>query len=277
MSYRFIDTHCHLDVVHRMNFDDLLTSEEILFIKKEVENIKLLGVSDFICVGTNVVVSKNAVALAREIDGVWATVGLHPTDVHADWKKDIKAFKELLAHDHLKKIVGIGEIGIDLFRDSSLLLAQQDLLKAQIDLALENNLPIVFHIRDELGVDRSAEHVLRIIDMFGSEIKGVIHCFQQSLAMAKEFTARGLYLGIDAPIDYPKNEWLREVVRQIKLEHLVIETDAPFLPPQKLRGQKNTSAAVVYIAQQIAQLKECSLEQVAQTTTANALKIFKIF
>ncbi len=274
MLKRFIDTHCHLDVVNRMNFDDLLTESEILQIKNDVKSMQAQSISDFICVGTNVTVSKNAVALANNISGVWATVGLHPTDVHAQWRDNVRTFAQLIKQDTHKKIVGVGEIGIDLFRDETLLASQQDLLKAQIELALEHKLPIVFHIRDHIGVDRSAEHTLNIIDLYGKEIRGVIHCFQQSLTMAKEFVDRGFYLGIDAPIDYPKNEWLREIVRQISLESLVLETDAPFLPPQKLRGQKNTSLAIPYIAEQIAQLKGVEVDEVARVTTQNAEKLF---
>ncbi|MBM3894448.1 TatD family deoxyribonuclease [Candidatus Dependentiae bacterium] len=275
-SFKFIDTHCHLDVVLRMNFDDLLTQREIAQISETVLQMQRLGISDFVSVGTNLVVSKNSVSLAHAIPGVWATIGLHPTDVHDDWRSDVNEFKKMLAADDRRKIVAVGEIGIDLFRDASLLSKQQDLLKAQIELALEYNRSIVFHIRDHIGVDRSAQHTLEIIDLYGKQIRGVIHCFQQSLDMAQEFVNRGFYLGIDAPIDYPKNEWLRDVVRKIPLRSLVLETDAPFLPPQKLRGQKNTSLAIPYIAEQIALLKNCSIEEVARVTTENAISLFGI-
>lgn len=276
MSLNYIDTHCHLDVLLRMNFDVLLEQSEIDAIGDLIQRAEKKGVADLICVGTNVPVSRNAFALANYYSGVWATIGLHPTDVHSDWRDDIAVFKQMLQEDEQKNIVGIGETGIDLFRDVSLLPLQKDLFKAHIELALEHDLPLVFHIRDQIGVDRSAEHALRILEEYGKNVRGVMHCFQQSQAIADEALARGLYLGVDAPIDYPKNDWLRSIIAAAPLERLVLETDSPFLPPQALRGTKNVPEAVVYIASKIAELKNCTQEEVAVATTANARRLFSI-
>lgn len=276
MVARYIDTHCHLDIMLRMDFDSILHPREIEEIHDLIGRSQAVGVSDFICVGTNLSVSMNAVALARRYQGVWATVGLHPTDVHDRWRDDLVHFKKLLAADEERKIVAVGETGIDLFRDASLLARQQDLFKAHIELALEYNRPLVMHIRDQVGVDRSAEYALKILEEYGAGVRGVMHCFQQSQSIADEALARGFYLGIDAPIDYPKNDWLRSIVARAPLDRLVLETDAPFLPPQALRGTKNVPEAVVYIASKIAELKGCSQEEVATATTANACQLFGI-
>ena len=276
MSVNYIDTHCHLDVLLRMNFDEILQQREIDAIGDLIQKAERKGVTDLISVGTNVPVSRNAVALANCYSGVWATVGLHPTDTHENWREDMKIFKQLLNEDEQKNIVGIGETGIDLLRDPSALELQKDVFKAQIELALEHELPLVLHIRDQIGVDRSAEHALRVLEGFGKGIKAVLHCFQQSQAIADEAIARGFYLGVDAPIDYPKNEWLRSIIAVAPLERLVLETDSPFLPPQALRGTKNVPEAVVYIASKIAELKGCTQEHVAAVTTANARRLFSI-
>lgn len=276
MSVNYIDTHCHLDVLLRMNFDDLLQQREIDAIGELIQRAERKGVTDLICVGTNLTVSRNAVALANYHSGVWATIGLHPTDAHEKWRDDVKAFKQLLDEDEQENIVGIGETGIDLLRDPSQLELQKDVFKAQIELALEHDLPLVLHIRDQIGVDRAAEHALGVLEGYGKGIKAVLHCFQQSQAIADEALARGFFLGVDAPIDYPKNEWLRNIIAMAPLEKLVLETDAPFLPPQALRGTKNVPEAVVYIASKIAELKGCTQEHVAATTTANARRLFSI-
>lgn len=276
MPVNYIDTHCHLDVLLRMNFDDLLSQSEIDAVGELVQRAERKGVTDLICVGTNVVVSRNSVALANYHSGVWATVGLHPTDAHANWRSDIAVFKQLLAEDEEENIIGIGETGIDLFRDPSQLELQKDVFKAQIELALEHKLPLSLHIRDQIGVDRSAEIALRVLEEFGKDIRAVLHCFQQSQAIADEALSRGFLLGVDAPIDYPKNDWLRSIIAVTPLDRLVLETDSPFLPPQALRGTKNVPEAVVYIASKIAELKGCTQEEVAAATTANARRLFSI-
>ncbi len=270
----YVDTHCHLDVLLRMKFDQLLTDLEVNEVGALVTRAQDAGVLAFVNVGTNLPVSKNGVRLAQVYSGVFATLGLHPTDVHAGWRADLAEFKKMLAADHQEKIVGIGETGIDLFRDSSLLELQKDVFKAHIELALEHNLALVLHIRDEVGNDRSAEHALRVLETFGSKFRGVFHCFQQSQIIANEALKRGFMLGIDAPAGYPKNDWLRSIIRSAPLEALVLETDAPFLPPPHLRGTKNVPENVVYIAEQIALVKEIVPQEVARVTTENARRLF---
>jgi len=274
MSSNCVDTHCHLDILLRMNFDQLLSGKEVQDIAPLIEAATLAGVRDLVNVGTNVVGSKNSVCLANTYAGVWATVGLHPTDVHSAWRADLAEFKKMIREDRAKKIVGVGETGIDLFRDASQVELQKDVFKAHIELALEHKLALVLHIRDEVGNDRSAEIALRVLESFGTNFRGVMHCFQQSQAIATEALSRGLLLGVDAPIGYPKNDWLRSIVRNAPLESLVLETDSPFLPPPHLRGTKNVPGAVVYVAERIAEIKDVSLDEVARVTTQNAKKLF---
>lgn len=276
MSVNYVDTHCHLDVLLRMDFDQLLLEKDVQDVGFLVESARLAGVRDLVSVGTNLTVSKNAARLAQAYGGVWATVGLHPTDVHVAWRNDVAEFKKMIRDDRAGKIVGVGETGIDLFRDASQVELQKDVFKAHIELALEHNLALVLHIRDEVGNDRSAEIALRVLEGFGSRFRGVMHCFQQSQAIASESLNRGLMLGIDAPIGYPKNDWLRSIIRNTPLESLVLETDAPFLPPPHLRGTKNVPENVIYIAEQIAQVKGVGHEEIAFVTTQNAKRLFNI-
>lgn len=265
----FIDTHCHLNIMVKKEFDEPLHENHFLIIENFIHEAKQNGVTTIINVGTSLQESLNSIAIAKRFESVYATVGIHPCDAKATWRDEFKILENLVKEKERHKIVGIGETGLDFYHKPYDVQRQKDAFKAHIELALRYNLGLVIHVRD------AGEEVLRVLEEYAKEIKAAtIHCFAQSLDFAKIVTGWGFYIGIDAPITYPKNELLRDVVKNISVDHLVLETDAPFLPPQQFRGKQNRPAYIPIFAEVIAELKEMSLEQLAQATSKNAKKLF---
>lgn len=268
----FIDTHCHLDIIACFGSEpSILTDKAIIEISKIIEQAKSNEVGAIINIGCDSHSSQNSVQLAKHFASVFAVVGMHPYEGKSGWKADFTQIQKILKNKRPEdKIVGIGEIGLDYSRDNSDLNSQKDLFKAQIDLALENNLPISFHVRD------AADDFLNIIDQFKGQIRGVVHCFQQNQDFANEAIKFGLLLGIDGPITYPKNNALREIVAGLDLSKIILETDAPFLPVQEERGKLNYPSKIPLIASKIAQIKNVSLAEVERVTSRNAVELFSL-
>lgn len=267
----FIDTHCHLNMMVKTEFDTLLKPEHFMLVQDILENAKRAGVSKIINVGTSVSESMNSVALAKRFDNVYASVGLHPCDCTPTWRKDFDEIVKLVKHKEENKIKAVGEIGLDFYHKPFDAQRQVDAFKAQIELALEYDLPLVIHVRD------AGDETLRVLEEYVKEIKGAtIHCFSQAQYFADVVIGWGFYIGIDGPITYPKNDALRAIVQATPLEHIILETDAPFLPPQQFRGKQNSPVYLPLFAQTIADLKSISLEELARQTTANAIKLFDL-
>lgn len=265
----FIDTHCHINIIVKEIFDRLLTSEEIVAAKDDVQKAKQAGVSTIINVGTSLIESLNCIELAKAYPEIFATVGIHPCDATPDWRKDFAIISEKAKEAEHLRIVGIGEVGLDFYHKPFDAQRQKDCFKAHIELALERNLALSIHVRD------AGEELLYVLDEYRKEIKrAVIHCFSQSQDFANVVLDWGFYLGIDAPITYPKNDQVRSIVANTPLSSLVLESDAPFLPPQVLRGKKNHPSYLPMFVEVIADLKGVSVEEVAAVTTSNAKKLF---
>jgi TatD DNase family protein len=211
--------------------------------------------------------------LAQHFPSVYATVGIHPEDCNHYGAADVKNLRvqleKMLNDKEPNKIVAIGEIGLDFFHKPYNKERQGDFFKMQIELALSYNLPIVLHIRE------AADEVLSILETYsGDRLRGVAHCFLQDANFAQKIIDWGFYVGLDAPITYPKNEWLRTLFASLPLERIVLETDAPFLPPQQYRGQQNKPTYIPLIAQALAQIKNIDRSVIEQTTTDNARSLF---
>lgn len=265
----FIDTHCHLNMIVKETFDRLLTAEELKAAGAEIEQAKAAGVTRIINIGTSLIESLNSIELARCYKNVFATVGIHPCDATITWRDDFKTIAQKVKAAEALRIVGVGEVGLDFYHKPFDKQRQKDCFKAHIELALEHNLALSIHVRD------AGEELLYVLDEYHKQIKrAVIHCFSQNQDFANVVLGWGFYLGIDAPITYPKNELLRNVVTNVPLTSLVLETDAPFLPPQELRGKKNHPAYLSKFVQVIADLKGVAVEEVAAVTTSNAKKLF---
>jgi TatD DNase family protein len=194
-------------------------------------------------------------------------MGLHPTSVKEDYAVHLEAVREWLKKD---KFYAIGEIGIDLYWDKTFFPEQQEAFRQQVSLALEYDLPLVLHSRN------SFDEIFRLLDeVHKPGLKGVFHCFTGNKEQAEHIIKMGFYLGIGGVLTY-KNSGLAEVVEKIPLEYLLLETDAPFLAPVPYRGKRNESEFVVEVAKKLAEIKEIDLEEVAETTTRNAMELFRI-
>jgi TatD DNase family protein len=262
---KLIDTHCHINTMVKKEFDIPLPNNFVELATPIVKTAAQADVTTIINVGTSLPESKNCIELAKAFDNCFATVGIHPNDLKDTWQSYISELENLLGN---KKVVGIGEIGFDFHYPGYNKERQHEAFEAQVSIALHHNLPIVIHTRD------AGQTVLDALEKFQGDPRGIIHCFSENLAFAERAIGLGFVLGIGGPLTYPKNETLREVFKTVPLEKIVLETDAPFLPPQKIRGKQNSPAQVRNIAQFLAELRGITLEEVAQATTQTAEKLF---
>ena len=194
-------------------------------------------------------------------------IGLHPTSVETDYRDELEAVEYWLGK---RKVYGIGEIGIDLYWDKTRVKEQSDAFRYQLTLAKSHRLPVVIHVRE------SFNEVYSIVreEQDGS-LRGIFHCFSGTLEEAKKITAEGFFLGIGGVITF-KNSNLAEVIQQVDISHLVLETDSPYLAPVPKRGQRNESSYLPAVAKKIAEIHNCSVEQVAKVTSENAKSLFGI-
>lgn len=267
-----VDTHCHVNLIIKKEFNVPL-SESHLFDAQTIEHESAqAGVPYIINVGTTFVESQNCIRIAQACKHNYAVVGLHPSDCTADWKSELRDISELIRKKDNNKIVGIGECGLDFYHDGFNVQRQKDVFRAQIELALEHKLPLVIHTRN------AGTETLECLEEYKNDgLTGVFHCFSEDLAFAKEATQEfGFFIGIGGAVTYPKNNTLREVVQDVTLAAILLETDAPFLPPQSIRGQKNHPREVATIAHYIADLMHTNFDIVAQRTTNNAKILFGI-
>jgi TatD DNase family protein len=266
----FIDTHCHLNMIVEKKRDVLLTENNFLFLDPVIKEANQVGVKKIINIGTSLVESINSTVLAQRYDGVFAAIGIHPCDCTDDWKRDFEDIKKLLKNREQNRIVAIGETGLDFFHRPFHKSRQFDAFRSHLELAIQNDLPLVVHVRE------AADEILKVLQEYKNEMRGVIHCFSQDKCFADTVLSWGLYLGINGPITYPKNQEFRELVAQLPFERILLETDAPFLPPQAYRGKQNRPAYVPIIAQTIADLHGVELNVVEDATTKNAQGLFGI-
>jgi len=194
-------------------------------------------------------------------------LGLHPCDVKENYKEELDIISKEIEQ---RKIYAIGEIGIDLHWDKSTLSIQQEAFRTQIEWAKQSDLPIVIHCRE--AFDEIFEILSELND---DKLRGIFHCFSGTLEQAEKVIGLGFYLGIGGVLTY-KNSGLDKVVQDISLEHLVLETDSPYLTPVPFRGKPNESSYLIYVAQRLADLKQVSLEEIAEVTTRNSRLVFGV-
>ena len=267
----FIDTHCHINMMVKKSFDTTMSKEELQHAVQIAKTAHDKGITRIINVGTSLIESKNCIAIAQASPSVYATIGIHPNDLTDNWKADMQELKVLLQDKEKNKIAGIGECGLDFHYPDYSISRQKDAFKMQIELSLEHTIALVVHTRN------ARDETLRALEEFKGQItKGIIHCFSEDLDFAKTVIDWNFALGIGGTVTYPKNNELRKVVTTIPLESIVLETDAPFLPIQSMRGKQNDPQYIVNIAQYIAELCREDLATVAGKTTARAQQIFNI-
>ncbi len=256
-----VDTHLHLD------FEQYDADRA-----EVVERALAAGVSEMITIGTTLETSANAVALAERFPSVWAAVGIHPNDA-TEWGGEAEA--ALRAWASHPKVVAIGEIGLDYYWERVPHPIQQRAFDEQLALAAEVGLPVIIHDRD------AHEAVMATLRRWAGTLpaaqrRGVLHFFSGDRAMAEEALALGFFLGTDGPVTFKNARDLHALVADLPLDRLLLETDAPFLAPHPHRGQRNEPAYVRLVAEQVARLHGTSLEQVAQQTTHNAHRLFRL-
>lgn len=266
----FIDTHCHLNLIAKKKFDVSLTQVQIDELKKTLDDAKNAGVEIILTVGTSVIESNNCIAIAAKFDNVYAVAGIHPCDCTVDWKNDFNEIIKIVENKKENKIVAIGETGLDFYHKPYDEKRQILAFEKHIELAIKNDLPLVVHVRE------SANSVFDVLKNYRSDVKGVIHCFSQDKEFAKKFLDLGFYLGLNAPVTYPKNESFRDVVKYIPLNRILLETDAPFLPPQQFRGKINLPEYIPLFAKTIADIKQIDISELEEATTINAKELFRI-
>jgi TatD DNase family protein len=200
-------------------------------------------------------------------DHCFPMMGLHPTSVKDNYEAELSKIE---AWFEKKKFIAVGEIGIDLYWDKSYLKQQEEAFRSQVEIALKKDLPIVIHSRD------SFEIILNILtDYRASGLRGVFHCFTGTIEQAKKAINLGFFLGIGGVVTF-KNSGLDKVVEHIDPDHLLLETDSPFLAPVPFRGKRNESAYIELITSKISTLKNMSKEVIANITTQNAIQLFNI-
>ncbi|KMN36974.1 TatD family hydrolase [Lysinibacillus capsici] len=253
----FIDTHVHL------NADQY---EEDL--QEVIDRALEAKVERMVVIGFDRKTIERTMQLIEQYDFVYGVIGWHPVDAIDCTQQDLEWIEQLASHP---KIVGIGETGLDYYWDKSPKDVQQELFRKQIQLAQKINLPIVIHNRDATG---DVVQILR--EENAASVGGVMHCFSGSVETARECIAMNFMISLGGPVTFKNARLPKEVATEIALEHLMIETDAPYLAPHPHRGKRNEPAFVPLVAEEIARLKGLTIEEIAQATTANAKNFFGI-
>jgi len=259
MGSKLIDTHTHLD------FPQFDGDRE-----RVIERALAAGVRAMINVGADLASSQAALALAEVYPQIHAAVGVHPHDAKTVTKQVLGELRALASHP---RVVAVGEIGLDFYRDLSPRDKQRQVFEQQLALAREVGKPVIIHDRE---AHKEVMAILRQWFKSSPELPGVLHCFSGDLTMAQEAIKIGFYISVAGPVTFENARRLRELVRQLPLEKLLIETDCPYLTPHPYRGKRNEPAYVKLVAQEIARLKEVSVEKVARITSDNAQALFAL-
>jgi len=246
-----VDSHAHLD-------SEAFAGDLPAVLKRARE----AGVERIVTIGTDIDSSRRAQALAEAHPEVWFAPGIHPHD--ADKPGDVSALRALASHP---RAVAVGETGLDFVKNYSSVPNQKELFARHLEIALEADKPVTIHCREAHG---DLFPILRA----HAPLRGVIHCFSGTWADAERYLGLNFYLSIAGPVTYPSARELRETVQRIPLDCLLVETDCPFLPPQKFRGQRNESSYVRYAAQEIAAIQGLPVEEVMAATSRNACRLF---
>lgn len=255
IDMELIDTHCHL-------YDQALAGD----IENIMQRAVSAGVTRFYLPAIDRETEASMLALEKRYpDNCYAMQGLHPCSVKSDFKEALQHVEQSLAG---RRFAAIGEIGLDFYWDRSFEKEQYLAFHQQVEWAKSLKLPIVIHSRD------SMDQTIRIVrEHQNGNLQGIFHCFSDDENSAREIVALGFFLGIGGPITYKKSK-LPDALKNIPLENIVLETDAPYLPPVPFRGKLNESSYIVYVAQKLAEIKNVSIEEVAAITTENAIRIF---
>ncbi|MFW6269645.1 MAG: TatD family hydrolase [Bacillota bacterium] len=252
---QLIDTHAHLDFPR---FDK--DREEVIKRARKNDIVKIVNV------GANLASSRRSLELSQHYEYIFATAGVHPHDADQVDKNSIQVLKDFSKPD---KVVAIGEIGLDFHYNNSPQEVQIKAFKKQLQLAREINLPVVIHSRE---AERETMKILKEAEIN----RGILHCFAGDMKMAEEALDMGLYLAFGGIITFNSADKLRKIVKNIPLERILLETDAPYLTPVPRRGKRNEPSYVRYVAKKIADIKKVEVEKIAEITSSNAEHVYGI-
>lgn len=253
----FVDTHCHV------HFADYELDPEVV-----IADALEAGVTRMICVGCTLADSKRGVDLAAKHRSIWASIGVHPHEAKF-YVENEKALQELRDLARKPRVVAVGEIGLDYYYNNSPKEDQARLLRYQLELAQEHNLPVIFHVREAF------DDFFAILSDFKG-VTGVIHSFTADKAILDKCIERGLYIGLNGIMTFTKDQSQLDAAKAVPLDRLLLETDAPFLTPVPFRGTICQPKHVVSTAEFLSDLRQERLEELAVATTQNALTLFRL-
>lgn len=248
-----IDTHCHVYEEEMSNYKDIIN---------ECKNNNISMIINAVDVNSSIEVIK----ISKEYDNVYAAIGINYDSIDKASEKDLEIIEELIKTE---KTVALGEIGLDYYWTKDNKDKQILFFKKQLELAKKYDLPVIVHARE------SVQDVYDILKESGVH-KGTLHCFSGSKEMAKEFIKLGFKIGVDGPITYKNNKKSIDIIKEISLKDILIETDSPYLSPEPNRGKVNNPLNLSYIVEKISDIKEISTDEVIEVTTNNAKELFKI-
>lgn len=251
------DTHAH--------YDDDAFDEDRDTLLGEIFSSGICCITD---VGASVKSSKSAVALSKKWQQIYAAVGVHPDSTADMTEEDIETLRSLAQE---KKVVAIGEIGLDYYWDNSPREVQKKWFERQLELAREVDLPVIIHSREAA---KDTMDIMREAAKAGNT--GVIHCYSYAAPMAKEYISMGFFIGIGGVLTFKNARVIKEVASEIPLSSIVLETDSPYLAPVPYRGKRNNSMYLKEVVKQLAQIKQVSEETVITTTLANAKRLYRL-
>lgn len=244
-----IDTHCHLSYETFDNLDEII---------KNMDGIMIAS-------GCNDKTNKEVIELVKKYDNVYGTLGIHPEEVDNVNEESFKYIEENIDN---KKIVAIGEIGLDYYWISDNKGKQKEIFERQLKMASKYNKPIVVHSREAI------QDTYDILKKY--KLKGSIHCFSSSLEMAKEFIKLGYKIGVGGTLTFKNSKKLQDIVENLDLKDILLETDSPYLSPEPFRGKKNKPSNVYYVAKKISDIKNINTEEVLRVVNDNAIKEFDL-
>ncbi len=252
----FVDSHTHIQL-SQFNQDRELV----------LERARAAEVNTILIIGFDFDTSLGSIELAEKHDNLYATVGMHPHDANKLTPEILDSFRSKLEHP---KVIAVGEIGLDYYRNLSLPEIQKDAFEKQLDLAEELDMPIIIHNRD------AYMDILPILEGRNGKISGVLHCFTGDVELMHRSLEIGFYIGIGGIVTYPNAKDLQKVAKEIPLERLLIETDCPWLSPQFKRGKRNEPSYVRAVAEKIAEIRDTTVDSIGHITTQNFNTLFGI-
>ena len=253
---RLVDSHCHLDFP---DFSDDL--EDILFRAKKA------GINQMVTICTRVTTFGRVLEIANRYDNIYCSVGVHPHNCNTEPKVNTDELIKLASN---RKVIGLGESGLDFHRSNSSKDIQKSQFLEHIRASQETGLPLIVHTRD---ADEEMAKILKE-ETRKSSFSGILHCFSSSRKLATTALDLGFYISISGIVTFKNAIELREIVQEIPLEKLLVETDSPYLAPVPLRGRRNEPSFTIYTAKKISEIKKISLEEVASATTNNFFELF---